>query len=101
MRNLYKKKRELLVSAIKTLGSGMEVLGAEAGLHLLLRINNGMTEERLESAALKNGVKVYGVSKYYSDKKNLDSRGTVLIGYATMEESDIDKAVNRLYQAWF
>lgn len=101
MRNLYKKKRELLVRAIKTLGSGMEVLGAEAGLHLLLRVNNGMTEERLESAALKYGVKVYGVSKYYSDKKNLDSRGTVLIGYATMEESDIDKAVNRLYQAWF
>ena len=101
MRNIYKKKRELLVRAIKSLNSGMEVLGAEAGVHLLLRVNNGMTEEKLEAAALRNGVKVYGVSKYYSDKKNLDDRGTVLIGYATMIESDIDKAIKRLYQAWF
>ncbi|HSR05081.1 MAG TPA: PLP-dependent aminotransferase family protein [Proteiniclasticum sp.] len=101
MRTIYKKKRELLVKAIKRWNTGMEVLGAEAGLHLLLRVNNGMTEEELELAALLNKVKVYGVSKYDADLKKLDDRGTVLIGYATKKESDIDMAVSRLHQAWF
>lgn len=101
MRNIYKRKREILARNIEELNCGMEVLGAEAGLHLLLIVNNGMTENQLVSAALQHGIKVYGISKYYFDKKYIGKLPTILIGYATMTESEISKAVRMLYKAWF
>lgn len=101
MRNIYKKKRELLVHSIENLNCGIELLGAEAGLHLLLKVDNEMTEEQLVSAAVKNGVKVYGISKYYFDKDYLPELPLILIGYAAMNELEIGEAVTMLYKSWF
>ncbi len=101
MRNIYKKKRETLVAEILKLNCNIEIIGADAGLHLLLRINNGMTESQLLSSALETGVKVYGVSEYYFDKTCIGKTPTILIGYAAMTESDIIKAVRILHKAWF
>ena len=104
MRNIYKKKRELLVDALNDLNCGIEVLGADAGLHLLLHIPNHMTEEQLISSALSVSVKVYGISKYYVDIPYIPvttSLPTILLGYAAMSENDIIKAVQLLHQAWF
>ncbi|OGO78732.1 MAG: GntR family transcriptional regulator [Clostridiales bacterium GWB2_37_7] len=101
MRNIYKRKREILVRSIEELNCGMEVLGAEAGLHLLLKVNNGMTEEQLAASALQAGVKVYEMSKYYYDKSHIGKIPKILIGYATMTELEISKAVRMLYKAWF
>jgi len=101
MRNIYKKKREILLKNIMELNCGIEVFGADAGLHLLLGVNNTMTEDQLVAAALLNGIKVYGLSKYYFDKNYVEKLPTILIGYAIMTESEIIKAVKILYKAWF
>lgn len=101
MRNIYKRKREILVRSITELNCGMQILGADAGLHLLLRVNNKMTETELVSSALQKGIKVYGISNYYFNKSKNEKSPTVLIGYATMNESEISKAVKILYKAWF
>mgnify|MGYP001005594726 FL=1 len=60
-----------------------------------------MTEDQLVSSALLNGIKVYGISKYYLDKNYIKKPPIILIGYATMTESEICKAVRKLYKAWF
>lgn len=101
MRTIYKKKREVLVKAIIELNCGIEILGADAGLHLLLKVPNHMAEEELTSSALQQGVKVYGISKYYSDKNRLTLSPTLVLGFATMSEGEIRKAVQKLYIAWF
>jgi len=101
MRNIYKKKRDMLTKSILELHCQIKILGADAGLHLLLSIPNGMTEEQLILTALQNGVKVYGLSKYYLDKSYTKLQPTVLIGFATMKEEEIEKAVLMLYKAWF
>lgn len=100
MRNIYKKKRETLVKALQNLNCGIEILGADAGLHLLLRIPNHMTEDELISTALKIGVKVYGISKYYYDKSYPDSPPSIIIGYAVLTEAEIKRAVQLLYDVW-
>ena len=101
MRNIYKKKRELLVKSIQAFDKPVEILGADAGLHLLLKINNGMTEKQLVSAAASNSVRVYGMSKYFIDKDASIPEATVLIGYAAMREDELGKAVQLLFGAWF
>ncbi|SHJ19454.1 transcriptional regulator, GntR family [Clostridium amylolyticum] len=100
MRNVYKKKREILVDSISKLMGNVQVIGADAGLHVLLKINNGMTEQELISSALKIGIKVYGISKYYVDKSYIKEEPLILLGYATMIEGDIVKAVELLKECW-
>lgn len=101
MRTVYKKKRDTLVKAISELNRGIEILGADAGLHLLIHVPNEMSEDQLIDSALKYGVKTYGISKYYSDKRFIIEKPTLLIGYAGMAEQDIEKAVLLLNYAWF
>lgn len=101
MRNIYRKKREVLVKAITDLNCGIEIMGADAGLHLLIKVPNGMTEHELISSALKSGIRVYGISKYYFDKSSIGKEPTLVIGYASMTELEIQKAVAILRQTWF
>ncbi|MDD3174444.1 MAG: PLP-dependent aminotransferase family protein [Herbinix sp.] len=101
MRTIYKKKRDLLVKSIMDLNCDIEVLGADAGLHLLLRVPNGMSEELLISSALKLGVKTYGISKYYFDNSYSTVPPTLLLGFAAMTEKRIIEAVQVLQKAWF
>jgi GntR family transcriptional regulator/MocR family aminotransferase len=101
MRNIYKKKREALVKALTEMNHDIEILGAEAGLHLLIRVPNRMTEEQLIRSALGLGVRVYGISGYYTGKKPADASPALMLGYAMMTEADIHAAVKLLQQAWF
>lgn len=101
MRNIYKKKREALVKAITDLDCGIEILGADAGLHLLLNVPNNMSEEMLINAAMAKGVRVYGSSKYYFEKSEVPNNPAILLGYATMTEEQIIASVSLLYEAWF
>jgi len=101
MRNIYKKKRDTLVKSITELNCNIEILGSDAGLHLLLHIPNGMSEKQLITSALLHGIKVYGISKYYFDKTSMSNVPTILLGFATMLEGDINKAVILLRNAWF
>ncbi|MDF2539069.1 MAG: transcriptional regulator, GntR family with aminotransferase domain [Herbinix sp.] len=101
MRNIYKKKRDILVKCLLDLNCPIQISGADAGLHLLLSVHNEMTEDQLIFAALKKGIKVYGLSKYYLDYSYFDIAPTILIGYATMQEKDIINAVQLLSEAWF
>lgn len=101
MRNVYKRKREVLVRELKGLNAEIEILGADTGLHLLLKVDTDMTEQRLVTLALQHGVKVYGISKYYSDKGSMGKVPQILIGFAALRESEIRAAVQALCQAWY
>lgn len=99
MRTIYKKKRDMLVKAVTELNCDIEILGADAGLHLLLRVPNGMSEDALISSALQLGVRTYGISKYYVESIP-DSPPTLLLGFATIPEKKITEAVQVLKKAW-
>lgn len=101
MRTIYKKKRETLVDALSRLMPRAEVSGAAVGLHLLVAVNNGMTERQLVEAARGRGVRVYGLSQYYIGEVPNEERPVLLLGYASIREDEIFKAVELLRQAWF
>ena len=48
MRVVYRKKRDRLVFEIeKYFSNRVEVIGEDSGLHILLKVHNGMREEEL------------------------------------------------------
>jgi len=100
MRVVYRKKRDVLVAAIKKhFSNKVEVIGEDSGLHILLKVHNSMLEEELINNAAKNSIKVYPVSMYYSDRNN--PKNTVLLGFAILSEAEIEEAMRLLYNAWF
>lgn len=98
MRNIYRKKREFLVSLIKKYLEGTEIIGTNSGLHLLLKVNNGMTEEELIKKADEKGIKILGLSNSYSNMR--DEMGIVFLGYASLNHREIEEAIILLKEAW-
>jgi len=98
MRKLYKEKHDLLMELLKPFEACFEITGENAGLHLLLTAKNGESEESLIRKAAAQGVKVYGLSDSFVDKKSDSS--TVIIGYGGMSEEDMCTGIERLTQAW-
>lgn len=101
MRNIYRRKRELLIGTIRKAGYPITILGADAGLHVMVTVDNPMTEEQLIASALQQGVKVYGSSKYYYDKTFLPKQPSIILGYAVLSEEEIRVSIPGLLKAWF
>lgn len=98
MRIIYRKKREVLVNSIRKYKEKFRIIGADAGLHITIEVNNGMTEKELIKSAKDLGVKVYGLSRYYSSSNKETCR--ILLGYADMTEKEIEDGMKILYTAW-
>lgn len=100
-RNLYKKRRDLLLACLQSspVGSAIRVRGAEAGLHLLLQLENGLSERQMVERARGEGVAIAGLSSCYSDP-SLAPPATVLCGYARFSDDEIRRLAQALSDAW-
>ncbi|KMN46216.1 MocR-like pyridoxine biosynthesis transcription factor PdxR [Bacillus paramycoides] len=100
MRVVYRKKRDRIVFEIeKYFSNRVEVIGEDSGLHILLKVHNGMREEELIKEAAKYSIKLYPVSMYYKD--GTAPENIVLLGFAILSEEEIAKAIQLLNTAWF
>lgn len=102
MRNVYKEKLKLLITQIQntSLEDKIKIYAHDAGLHFMMNINNGMTEQKLVNSAKKQGVRIYGLSEYYHVKNYNIPLSTVVIGYSSLSHEEIIEAINRLEKAW-
>ncbi|HBL84993.1 MAG: GntR family transcriptional regulator [Clostridiales bacterium GWF2_38_85] len=102
MRNAYKERRDLFINAISrsNLADSIDIIGQDAGLHLLMQIKNGLNETQLVNRAKDASVRVYGLSEYYNSVIQNFPKSTVVIGYSGLQPSQIDEAVKRLEKAW-
>lgn len=102
MRKNYKTKRDILVKALAANDpqKRITVYGHNTGLHVLLKVNNGMNEQELRDSALRHGVRVYGLSEYTSSASEYDWHDTIVLGYAGIPLDKIATAVALLAAAW-
>lgn len=100
-RKVYQARRDALLAALARELADLphEVSRSEAGLHLLLHMRNGMRERELIERAAAVGVRVYGLSAYYTPPVT-PPRATLVLGYAGLTEDKIDAACVLLRQAW-
>ncbi|VBB05695.1 transcription regulator hth gntr [Lucifera butyrica] len=96
-----KKKHDTLISSINELMKDRVIIyGKNAGLHILLKVNNGMTEKELIESAKKVNVKVYSVSEYWLNLQSY-SNNMVLIGFSSLSEEEIISGIRLLSSVWF
>ncbi|WP_445493017.1 MocR-like pyridoxine biosynthesis transcription factor PdxR [Niallia sp. 03133] len=100
MRTVYRKKQNTLIRCIeKYLGIQAGVIGDDSGLHLLLSVQNNMSEKELIEKAKEYKVKVYPTSIYYSNH-NTDQKPAILLGFGGLREEEIEKGIHQLKKAW-
>lgn len=102
MRNVYKEKLKLLINQIQNtpLANIIKIYAHDAGLHFMMHVNNGMTEQELVETAKKAGVRVYGLSEYSHTKNFTINSSTVVIGYSSLSHEELIEAISRLKKAW-
>ena len=100
MRVEYRDRKAALTACVKELGFPARLSGADAGLHMLLTLENGMEEGELVERAAAEGVAVYPLSAYWLTPPPEELPPTLIMGYARLEAEDIRQAFRRLKTAW-
>lgn len=100
MRVEYRDRKAALTACVKELGFPAKLSGADAGLHMLLTLENGMGEGELVERAAAEGVAVYPLSAYWLTPPPEELPPTLIMGYARLEAEDIRQAFRRLKAAW-
>ena len=104
MRREYERRRDALLGAIaRELPQGTEILGAAAGLHVVMRLPlTGLgAESALVKAARHRGVAVYPLStSFATDVRRSPPRGVAFVlGYASLSSAQIVEGVRLLGEA--
>ena len=96
-----RRKYETLTRVLReTMGNQADVLENGTGLHLLVRVRDGRSQEELVATALQADVRVYGTQKYWADPAHIPD-STILIGFSAIPEEDIEPGIRALAKAWF
>ncbi len=92
-RRVYRRRRDALVAAVERHLPDAEVTGIAAGLHALLRLPDGVDEDRLLGGAVARGIAVLGLGAM-----RIDSHGPpgLMLGYAHLPEPAIERGIRAL-----
>jgi GntR family transcriptional regulator / MocR family aminotransferase len=98
-RKLYKSRRDCLTSSLARYFGSADITGAAGGLHVVWHLPPGSPEAAVvEHRARLRGVGVYGLGSGAAyDFDGSSSRNSLVLGYSSLKEKDIDTAVRRLY----
>jgi GntR family transcriptional regulator/MocR family aminotransferase len=97
MRLRYRRRRDVLLTALGARFPDLEVAGTAAGLNLLLRLPDAASEERALAAAHARGVALQGLAEgaYYEGEPEYG----LIVGYAATQEHAYAAAVEALVGA--
>ncbi|WP_233452227.1 MocR-like pyridoxine biosynthesis transcription factor PdxR, partial [Metabacillus niabensis] len=101
MRTLYQKKHAIITSRFSDIFEDkIEIVGAGAGLHIVIKVKNDMDELKLIDTAKQFGVNVYPTS-IYKIENHQEQDNILLLGFGGLSETAIEEGLRLLKIAWF
>lgn len=96
MRHLYNQRRQVLVNALRHyFGSRVTILGENAGIHLMAKIETALSDQTVIQAAKQIGVGLISAQGYYLTTPKLRE---FIFGYAQLDEIQIERGIQKLSQ---
>jgi GntR family transcriptional regulator/MocR family aminotransferase len=96
-RRLYAERRNALTQALrKELGSEIEILGAEAGMHLVVTLPPGMSDQKISARAAQEGLWLWPLSLAYA---GANVRQGFILGFGGTKVDEMPQQVRRLRKA--
>lgn len=96
MRPLYAERQEVLIDALDPVRNRLSLKPADAGMHLVGRLDRHEDDRRMAKAADQLGVQAPALSTYFQGEP--DASGLVL-GYAGVERRAIERSAAALIEA--
>jgi GntR family transcriptional regulator / MocR family aminotransferase len=97
MKNHYRQKIELIMKIVEK-HPKIKLKGYESGLHFLMEVDSSISEEDMVLYAMKNKIKVSGLTSYLQENfGNLNK--ALVIGYSGIEIEKLEQAMNLLIQS--
>jgi GntR family transcriptional regulator/MocR family aminotransferase len=97
MRTLYAQRRELLSQAVKEeLGDDLTLTPSQAGMHVVGRLPEGVSDIEVANAAKAHDVQVTSLSKHYVGP---DAQYGLVMGFAAVTPEHIRAGIQRLRRA--
>lgn len=94
MRTLYDKRRQALVRALNhQFGDSVEILGENAGMHLMVRLQTPFEDQDVMRRAAVAGVGLVSARLYYLGDSPANE---FVLGYAGLSERRIQEGIRRL-----
>ena len=94
MRMLYLERNQMLVAEIQEqLGATVEIVSAQAGMHLVCLLPAGVEDTLVWQRAAKAGIASWPLSVCYQRKPQ---RGGLVLGYGGVDQKQIQGGVKRL-----
>jgi GntR family transcriptional regulator/MocR family aminotransferase len=96
MRQLYNLRRQVLIQALENyFGDKVTILGANAGIHLMVKIETALSDEIIIQKAAAVGIGLISARGYYLQPQY---QGEFIFGYAQLEEVEIEQGIWKLSQ---
>src|SRR6266852_1005015 len=94
MRMLYMDRRRVLINAIQIqMGDMLEVIGAQAGMHLVALLPRGINDVAVSRKAAQRGISAMPLSVCYS---KAPTRGGLILGYGGANAHQIHDGMRKL-----
>ncbi len=95
-RSVYRRRRDRLTASLRRRAPEAGVSGIAAGLHALVELPPGRTEDEVVAAAAERGLAVLGLSGFAQAKSASGHAPALVVGYAKPPEHAFTGAVARL-----
>ncbi len=100
MRKVYKIKHDILLTSLKAKNLPIIISGENAGMHLVVQLTNGASEEKVIEQAKENHIQLYGLKEHFLEIPT-NYATTFLFGYANLSEDDIINGINEFATTCF
>jgi GntR family transcriptional regulator / MocR family aminotransferase len=96
-RQVYRRRRDALIAALRACLPAVRYHGVAAGLHLMIELDHDVDEQAVLAAAKRRAIRVYGASAYRADPHA--GPPALVVGYGGLPESGVRTAVDQLARA--
>ncbi len=86
VKNIYRKRRDLLIAVLKSTKYPLEISGERAGVHIMLK---SPAADMIIKKAAESGIKLYRLDDYFFTPVQTPSN-TLVAGYAGVSAEDIE-----------
>lgn len=97
MRNIYREKRDIAVSVFED-NDKFRIYDRKAGLHFIVEVNNGMTEDEIVDLLRKNDIYVEGLGSYYIDGNGSYENPEIIIGFGKLSMDELEEGVKKIVE---
>ena len=93
MRRIYKAKHDFLLRELKKRPWVCKIRGENAGLHLVVEVTCGCSEDELLALALQQGVRIYSMNSYRIRAAEQREPVTLLLGFGGLSEEELSEGL--------